>query len=117
MTLESNSVYIVPDNIKRNLEILDAFDDILDSCELKAKWRAPHRKKKFNTLVESELDCYLYAEKGEDKIYMFLKSEEYLAYTINRRAKYEDLFLSYNKNNDYFIFNDDDKFNNIFKVY
>ena len=38
-----------------------------------------------------------------------MKSEEYLAYTINRRAKYEDLFLSYNKNNNYFIFNDDDK--------
>lgn len=32
----------------------DAFDDILDSCELKAKWRAQHRKKKFNTLVETD---------------------------------------------------------------
>ena len=46
-----------------------------------------------------------------DKIYKFMKSEEYLAYTINRRAKYEDLFLSYDKNNNYFIFNDDDKCN------
>lgn len=44
-----------------------------------------------------------------NKIYKFLKSEEYLAYTINRRAKYEDFFLSYNKANNYFIFKEDDK--------
>ena len=44
-----------------------------------------------------------------NKIYKFLKSEEYLAYTINRRAKYEDFFLSYNKTNNYFIFKEDDK--------
>ena len=44
-----------------------------------------------------------------NKIYKFLKSEEYLAYTINRRAKYEDFFLSYNKTNNHFIFKEDDK--------
>ena len=44
-----------------------------------------------------------------NKIYKFLKSEEYLAYTINRRAKYEDFFLSYNKTNNYFILKEDDK--------
>ena len=46
-----------------------------------------------------------------EKIYKFLKSEEYLSYTINRRAKYEDFFWSYDKNGNYFIFNDDDKCN------
>ena len=46
-----------------------------------------------------------------EKIYKFMKSEEYLSYTINRRAKYEDFFLHYDKNGDYFIFNDDDKCN------
>jgi hypothetical protein len=44
-----------------------------------------------------------------NKIYKFLKSEEYLAYTINRGAKYEDFFLSYNKTNNHFIFKEDDK--------
>ena len=44
-----------------------------------------------------------------NKIYKFLKSEEYLAYTINRRAKYEDFFLSYNKTNNHFIFKEDEK--------
>ena len=46
-----------------------------------------------------------------EKIYKFLKSEEYLSYTINRRAKYEDFFWSYDKNGNYFIFNDNDKCN------
>ena len=54
------------DDAKKNLEeagytvkVLEASEYInSDECE-------------FNTLVESELDCYLYAEKGEDKIYMF----------------------------------------------
>ena len=32
----------------------DAFEDILDSCEMKVKWRAQHRKKKFNTLLETD---------------------------------------------------------------
>ena len=46
-----------------------------------------------------------------EKIYKFLKSEEYLSYTINRRAKYEDFFSHYDKNGDFYIFNDEDKCN------
>ena len=56
-------------------------------------------RKKILTILNNEVN----------KIYKFLKSEEYLAYTINRRAKYEDFFLSYNKANNYFIFKEDDK--------
>jgi hypothetical protein len=56
-------------------------------------------RKKILTILNNEVN----------KIYKFLKSEEYLAYTINRRAKYEDFFLSYNKTNNHFIFKEDDK--------
>ena len=56
-------------------------------------------RKKILTILNNEVN----------KIYKFLKSEEYLAYTINRRVKYEDLFLSYNKTNNHFIFKEDDK--------
>ena len=56
-------------------------------------------RKKILTILSNEVN----------KIYKFLKSEEYLAYTINRRAKYEDFFLSYNKTNNHFIFKEDDK--------
>ena len=57
------------------------------------------KKKKILIILNNEVN----------KIYKFLKSEEYLAYTINRRAKYEDFFLSYNKTNNHFIFKEDDK--------
>ena len=46
-----------------------------------------------------------------EKIYKFMKSEEYLSYTINRRAKYEDFFSHYDKNGDFYVFNDEDKCN------
>ena len=46
-----------------------------------------------------------------EKIYKFMKSEEYLSYTINRRAKYEDFFSHYDKEGNFYIFNDDDKCN------
>ena len=43
-----------------------------------------------------------------DKINKLMSSEEYLSYTINRRIKYEDFFLSSRENGN-FIFSDDDR--------
>ena len=42
-----------------------------------------------------------------NKINKMMNSEEYLAYTINRRIKYEDLLLNTNNNDEYLIMNDD----------
>ena len=43
-----------------------------------------------------------------NKINKMMNSEEYLCYTINRRIKYEDFFLS-SRNSNFFIFNNDDR--------
>ena len=43
------------------------------------------------------------------KIDKMMKSEEYLSYTINRRIKYEDFFLSSSRDSNFFLFNNDDR--------
>ena len=43
-----------------------------------------------------------------NKINKMMSSEEYLSYTLNRRIKYEDFFLSNGRDSN-FIFNNDDR--------
>ena len=57
-----------------------------------------NERKKMLTILNEEVD----------KINKLMSSEEYLSYTINRRIKYEDFFLSSRENSN-FIFSDDDR--------
>ena len=57
-----------------------------------------NERKKILTILNEEVD----------KINKLMSSEEYLSYTINRRIKYEDFFLSSRENSN-FIFSDDDR--------
>ena len=78
---------------------IDALDDIEDSCEMKVRWRAEHRKKNFDTLIDTDdykLQAYGMTISLEDIKEFLNYSEDFWKY-VKEKTMFVDSKLEKNQ--------------------